>query len=229
MTDASVSVIIPAFNAERFLAEAIDSALSQTLPPEEIIVVNDGSGDGTAGVAARYGSRINYLAQPNQGIGAARNAAIARASGAYLAFLDADDIWTPHKSEWQVRTFDEDPAVDLVFGQMRRFDDLTEGCPAEPEPGIVPSALMVRRATFLQVGWLDMRGRIAEFLDWLMRARELKLREHVLPRVVLHRRVHESNVSVERRDEKYSQFLRALGHSIKRRRVPAPAAPSDPP
>lgn len=88
-----VSVIIPAFNAERCLRDAVDSAFNQTYAPIEVIVVNDGSSDATAEVAAGYGERIVYLEQGNRGQGAARNAGLRVARGEFVAFLDADDYW----------------------------------------------------------------------------------------------------------------------------------------
>jgi len=96
-TARSVSVVIPAYNAEAFLAEAVESALSQTEPPHEVIVVNDGSTDGTAAVLQAFADRIIVVTQENRGLPAARNAGAARATGAWLAFLDADDLWQPEK------------------------------------------------------------------------------------------------------------------------------------
>lgn len=95
MSDKSVSVIIPAYNAESSLGKCIDSALSQDLKPAEVIVVNDGSIDTTSEVAMRYGSQIIYIEQENQGQGAARNAGLKKATGRFIAFLDADDYWLP--------------------------------------------------------------------------------------------------------------------------------------
>jgi glycosyltransferase involved in cell wall biosynthesis len=93
--DSSASVIIPAHNAEGCLRDAVDSALNQRLSPAEVIVVNDGSTDGTDAVAKSYGRRIVYLEQENLGPGAARNVGLAQAKGTYVAFLDADDYWKP--------------------------------------------------------------------------------------------------------------------------------------
>jgi len=90
-----VSVIIPAFNAERCLQDSVDGALAQTYAPIEVIVVNDGSTDATAAVAARYGERIVYREQANRGQGAARNAGLRISQGEFVAFLDADDYWKP--------------------------------------------------------------------------------------------------------------------------------------
>lgn len=95
MTDRSVSVIIPAYLAEFSLAQTLHSVFAQTLAPHEVFVINDGSPDGTAAVAQSYGDRIIYLEQENQGQGAARNRGLERATGRFIAFLDADDYWLP--------------------------------------------------------------------------------------------------------------------------------------
>jgi glycosyltransferase involved in cell wall biosynthesis len=88
-----VSTIIPTYNNEATLAQAVDSALAQDLDGQEIILVNDGSTDGTHGIAAGYGERIRVIEQPNRGFNRSRNAALRIARGEYVAFLDADDIW----------------------------------------------------------------------------------------------------------------------------------------
>jgi len=109
-TNPSVTVVIPAYNAERFIVQALDSVCAQTYGDFEIIVVDDGSTDDTKGVAeayARRDSRVKVLQQPNQGVGAARNAAIQIARGKYVAPLDADDIWFPTKLENQVAFLEE--------------------------------------------------------------------------------------------------------------------------
>ena len=108
----NVSVIIPTYNYGRYLGEAIDSALGQTLPPLEVIVVDDGSTDDTPQVLASYGDRIRVVRQKNSGVAVARNSGIAAARGDYVAFLDADDVWLPRKLELQLALFDG--AVGLV-------------------------------------------------------------------------------------------------------------------
>lgn len=118
----SVSVIIPTYNYARFLGEAVDSALAQTHPPLEVIVVDDGSTDATSDVLASYGDRIRVLRQGNQGVATARNTGIAAARGEYLAFLDADDIWKPRKLELQMARFEADPSFGLVLCGWESFD-----------------------------------------------------------------------------------------------------------
>ena len=118
----SVSVIIPTYNYSRFIGEAIDSALAQTRAPLEVIVVDDGSTDGTAEVLAAYGDRIRVLRQKNSGVAMARNAGIAAARGEYLAFLDSDDAWYPRKLERQMPRFDAEPSLGLVHCGAETID-----------------------------------------------------------------------------------------------------------
>ncbi len=129
-----ISVVIPAMNAEAFVGRAIDSALAQTLAPREIIVVDDGSTDGTRQVVQRYGERVRYLQQDNQGASAARNTGIRAASGEWIAFLDADDEWLPERLALQVRLLEENPLLNWLTGNFyrcrcrrghRQFADLT--------------------------------------------------------------------------------------------------------
>jgi len=97
-----VSVIIPAYNAAAFVREAVDSALAQTHPDIEVIVVDDSSTDDTPQVLAEYGDRIRVHRQPNGGVAAARNAGARLATGEWVAFLDADDVWAPEKTAAQL-------------------------------------------------------------------------------------------------------------------------------
>jgi len=99
---ALVSVVIPAYNAVRYLGAAIESALGQTIRDIEIIVVDDGSNDGTEEAVARYGASVRYLRQSNSGVAVARNHGVERSRSEYVAFLDADDAWLPHKLETQL-------------------------------------------------------------------------------------------------------------------------------
>ena len=117
-----VSVVIPTFNYGRWVAEAVDSALQQTLPPLEVIVVDDGSTDETAAVLAAYGDRIRLIRQTNQGPAMARNAGIAAARGDYVAFLDADDVWKPRKLELQMARFNGGPPLGFVHCGVETFD-----------------------------------------------------------------------------------------------------------
>jgi glycosyltransferase involved in cell wall biosynthesis len=114
-----VSVVIPAYNMAEFVVEAVESVLAQTYKPIEIILVDDGSTDGTEKVLEPYRAKLTYLRQENAGVPAARNAAIERARGEFVAFLDADDYWRPDKIARQVEMFTLAPDLDLVFGRAR--------------------------------------------------------------------------------------------------------------
>ncbi len=114
MPSPTVSVVIPAYNAARFLAAALEGALTQTLRDHEVIVVDDGSRDDTAAVVAGFGAAVRIHRQENRGVSAARNAGIGLARGEYVAFLDADDVWLPTKLERQVAALRGDPGVGTV-------------------------------------------------------------------------------------------------------------------
>jgi glycosyltransferase involved in cell wall biosynthesis len=220
-----ISVIIPAFNAAVFLAEAIESALGQTLPPREVIVVDDGSTDATAEVAQRFAPRTRYAYQANQGIGAARNLGVALATGELLSFLDADDRWSPDKLALQASALAAESDIDLVFGHVRqvpqeRWAELA-GRPAPPgEPvyaGVSAGTLLTRREAFERVGPFRTVGKFGEFLDWYARAQEFGLRHRMLPEVVLWRRLHDSNQGVRER-QALTDYAVVLKAALDRRR-----------
>lgn len=116
MSTPRFSVIIPAYNAEAFLARAIESVLAQTWPAHEILVVDDGSTDATAEVVAKFGDRVRYLRQDNAGVSAARNAGAQAASGDWLAFLDADDWYYPDRLKWHAEWIERDGDLDFLTG-----------------------------------------------------------------------------------------------------------------
>jgi len=117
------SVIIPAYNSEATLARAIDSVLTQSYPAQEIIVVDDGSTDGTADVAARYGQKLRYIRQENAGVSSARNHGAQAACGDWLAFLDADDWYYPDRLRLHAEWIQEDAALDFLTGDYDYRDD----------------------------------------------------------------------------------------------------------
>lgn len=221
-----VSVVIPAYNAEHYLREAIDSVLCQTVPPTEIIVVDDGSTDGTAAIVDGYGPAIRYLHQPQSGSGAARNRGVEAARGIFLAFLDADDWWPAEKLAMQLGIFDADPEVELVYAHVKQFysPELSEEtrqsivCPEEPAPGHLPGTMLIRRETFLRVGPFGESWGVGEGVDWHMRAVEMGLNMLMLPDVLLWRRLHENNLGRRQRAAR-GDYVRILKAALDRRRA----------
>jgi glycosyltransferase involved in cell wall biosynthesis len=114
----TVSVVLPAYNGDLFIAAAIDSALAQTIIPFEIIVVDDGSNDATESIVRSYGDRVSYIRQQNKGTSGAYNTGIAAASGDYIAFLEQDDIWSPDKNSAQLAAFYGNDDLGMVFSPV---------------------------------------------------------------------------------------------------------------
>ncbi len=220
-----ITVVIPVHNGELYLAEAVDSALAQTYRPVEVVVVDDGSTDGTAEVAAGLGAAVRYVHQPNRGPGGAMNRGVALARGEYVAFLSADDVWAPEKLAGQMAALVAEPSLDLVFGHVQHFlspelDDevaRTLHCPPDPMPACSAGTLLTRLETFRRVGNFDEQWRVGEFFDWYARARDLGLRMHVLPAVVSRRRVHGANLS-HRTNAPATGYARVLKATLDRRR-----------
>lgn len=221
-----VSVIIPAFNGERYLAEAIASIRAQPIGPLELVIVDDGSTDRTAAVVRKVAPDAKYVLQANQGPGAARNTGVRIASGSYLAFIDADDIWMPDKLRRQLNALEQDPKHDIVTGLVQQFrspelDPAVSArlvCPDQPMPGFVFGATLMRRATFDLVGPLSVDLALGESLDWFARARSLGLQIKQLGTVVLRRRLHTTNISVSQRHAR-TDYVRAMKTALDRRRA----------
>lgn len=177
-----VSVIIPCYNQGRFLADAINSVLCQTYAHVEVIVVNDGSTDDTADVAAQYGERIKYVYQENAGLSAARNTGILNSSGEFIQFLDSDDRILPAKIEDQIAAFENHPDTGVVYSEGYYID--AEGRRTGRVPldhkngwvfhqflslsGTVVHAPLIRRACLAKAGIFDSKMRSCEDVDlWL--------------------------------------------------------------
>ena len=223
----TISVIIPVYNYDRYLGEAIESVLNQTYQHLEVIIVDDGSTDRSGEVAQSFAGRgVRYCRQVNAGIGPARNAGVELAHGDYVAFLDADDRWPVEKLERQLRAFESDPALEMVFGQALQL-------PNGPEweagvrnnnysvvgmvPGMVAGTMLIKRAAFDRVGKFPGDLKLGEFIDWYARALELKVRSLILPDLLLWRRIHDSNQGVRER-QSVTNYARVLKAALDRKR-----------
>lgn len=226
-----VSVIIPVFNGERFLAEALRSVLDQTLPPDEIIVVDDGSTDGTAQVIAAVsaGSTVPIKAvyQENQGPAAARNRGLSLAQGELLAFQDADDLWSVNKLALQGALLQRYPQAQAVVGYSQlAFTDSGGGSttyPGRPGPLLVLQEGLFRRTLFELVGPFDPRLRLAEDIEWFLHLLEQPVELLIHSDIVLTYRRHGANLTGSLEASR-RQFLLALQRSVARRRQSPPGA-----
>lgn len=226
MAEARVSAVILVYNGERHLAEAIESALAQTHPCGEVIVVDNGSNDRSAEIADRYAPAIRLHSEPRRGIGFARNAGLALAEGDYLAFLDHDDTWEPRKNELQLAAFEAAQPPHLVFGHVRQFvsselDPATAArlkLPDGPQPGLYLGTMLASRSAWNAVGPWDQAWGVADGLAWILRARSLGLSEAMLADVVTNRRIHGGNQSFHNH-EKRSEWAHLLKVSLDQRRA----------
>jgi glycosyltransferase involved in cell wall biosynthesis len=206
---SDVAVIVPCYNYGRFVSRAIDSVLRQTLPPREIIVIDDGSTDDSREVLARFGADIRLVLQENRGVAASRNRGIALSSAPLVAFLDADDAWLPNKLERQVGALARHPDVGLVHCGMAYVDVAGEiiGVRLEGGNGRVDSfelltrlpvlgggsGALIPRPVLADVGGFDER--LSTSADWDLYLR-IALRYPIwfVPEMLLHYTLHNSNM-----------------------------------
>lgn len=220
-----ISVMIPAYEAESYLAEAIESVLAQEHRSVELIVVDDGSTDGTGEVARRY-PEVRYHRQENAGNGAARNAAVERANGSLFAFLDADDRFVPTTLASLVAAFEADPALDVAYAHVREFvsPDITAEQrsrlrpPVDRVAGYLPTNMLMRREAFLAVGSFVTDLRVGTTVDWSARAAERSLRAVLLDDVLFERRLHATNNGIREQAHR-GDYVRVVKAALDRRRA----------
>jgi len=218
-----VTAIVPVFNGERYLRVALESIFSQPHRPLQVVVVDDGSTDGSAAIARSF-PEVEYVFQPNAGVAAARNTALQRARGELIAFLDQDDRWTPDKLAVQMKVLAEQPDTDFTYCRIR---NVLEGeRPAWLDPRFVdedsvtfmPGSLLVRRRAFERVGPFNVSFVNGSDTDWLLRARDAGLRIAVTQDVLLLRTVHDGNASRNYATSRRDVFA-ALHGAIRRRKA----------
>lgn len=228
-----ISVIIPVYNGERFLAEALQSVLDQTLPPDEIIVVDDGSTDGTAEIIATASANsvvpIQYVYQPNQGPAAARNHGLRLAQGELIAFQDADDLWAAQKLATQVALFRRYPQAHAVIGYSQIvFTDLNDTGATHnqgrPGPILLLQESLFQRTLFDRVGQFDPGRRGDEDVEWFLHLLDFPVEIIIHSDVVLTYRRHKANLTGSLAASQ-RQFLLALQRAMVRRRQAPQADP----
>lgn len=222
---ATVDVLIPCFNAARYISAAIDSALAQSSQPARIIVVDDGSTDASAAVVCGYGPPVEYYRQVNAGISAARNAAARRANADYLAFLDADDLWTDRSLSVRLEFLEAHPSVDGVFAALSQFisPELEQALAGRIrfDPAVTVArfagTFLLRRSTFERVGGFNESLRVGEMIEWLARAEAAGVVTASIEDLALRRRIHDSNTVLAGMTSQ-GDYLRAIKGALDRRR-----------
>lgn len=219
----SVTCIIPCRDGERHLAETLASAAAAGA--DEIIVVDDGSTDGSAAIAEKAGGVVRLLRRPPRGPAAARNAGLAEARGALIAFLDADDLWPEGMLALRRDTLAADPSLDAVHGLVAQF--LSPELDAEtarrllPLPAPAPSrnlgSIVFRRRVFDRIGPLDPTLQSGEIFEFMARFDDAGLVSRELPQVVQFRRIHANNMT-RRATGAVGAYPRALKAVLDRRR-----------
>src|SRR5262245_45958654 len=226
--DPVASLIVPAHNAEPFIRQALESVIAQAYRPMEIVVVDDGSIDGTAQVTRAIAEAsdvpLRYAFQKNRGPAAARNRGIEMAEGEIIAFQDADDVWTEHELTTQLRLLAQRPTACVALGYTRAVRTTNDGgvgdCPgAMGRPGLVTvlQAALFRRTVFDQVGLLDETLLRGEDVDWFLRALEQNTEMVVHSDVVLLYRRHATSLTADH-ERGARALLLALKRSLDRRR-----------
>lgn len=229
MSKPLISVIIPVFNGEDYLVETLESVLAQTYRPIEILIIDDGSTDQTAKISEEYRVRhpcIKYFFQENQGLAASRNQGISLAKAAFIAFVDADDIWLKDKLSSQIEILDQNPEAEMVSGKVRQF--ISPEIP-ECEHGKyhfhkndvqtnMMGAALLKRVAFEKYGYFNPQFSIGQDMDWVLRTMEQGLKIVPLPKLVYYRRLHPKNLGRYRATENYKTRFKILKQIIDHRR-----------
>ncbi len=219
-----ISVVIPVYEGERFVAQAIETALGQERRPDEVIVVDDGSTDGGGRIAESY--PVTCIRQDNAGVAAARNAGLAAATGDFIALLDQDDLWEPRKLRVQLACLNERSEVGWVTCRSRWVLEPGTTPPSwarpewfeEPQVSFVTSAMLARRSAFESVGEFDPSYVVGSDTDWMVRAQDAGVPSVTLEEVLVYHRLHGANNSYDL-ETSNSETLRLLKASLDRRRA----------
>lgn len=221
-----ISCIVPVFNGERYVAEALESIFAQTYRPIEVVVVDDGSQDGTQAVLDGFGDRIKVIHQANAGPTAARSRGLEAATGDFIAFQDADDLWLPQKLDLQMDRLKATPEAELCTCLTKNFWEQELAEEAEQLRNTVHNqarlaswqGVLTLRKAFDHVGALDTGVPQNDAREWLHRAKAMDIVVEHVNQVLVRRRVHSSNWSRHRADLEPELLLRLAERAIARRR-----------
>jgi len=220
-----VSVIMPVFNGEKHIEEALESIFKQEYEPLQVIVVDDGSTDKTAGIINSFGN-IEYIYQENQGQTSALNTGLSRARGELIAFLDADDRWETNCLVLLTGYLSLHPDVDCVFGLMKNFIDPNAQLPEKisnykesivNQTGRNLTTLITKKKVFEKTGYFNRSYLHNKHTEWICRVKKQGFRIETIPEVVLYRRLHDENMSYQLKNKK-SELLKIAKSLIDNRR-----------
>ncbi len=222
----SISVIIPAYNSTVHLLTCLNSVIAQTYAVSEIIIIDDGSTNNTKQLVKSYkDERISYYYQENKGIGGARNTGVKKAKGNYLAFIDHDDVWVPHKLQLQIERLLLDSSTDVVFSHISQFYSSEVNkeykakylCPTRPSKGRHAGTMLIKKDDFLKVGFYDEQLGVGESIDWVGRLDDCLLRSAIIPEVLMYRRMHYNNFGIISKQNR-QDFAKVFAKRIKEKR-----------
>ncbi len=221
MKSICYDVIIPAFNAAETISDAVASINKQSIPPERIFIIDDGSTDATLAIATALLGPVTVIGQKNQGPATATNAGLAHTTAPFICFLDADDVWLPNKSEIQLDHLVKRPEVAGVFSCSLTFKGSLQAAELrERAENWGRSTLMIRNEAAREIGYMltGMPGNVGEVIDWIARGRHLGQRFDMLQDVLAWRRIRPGSLSYTLNDDKRRGYLLAARRSIERRR-----------
>ena len=210
---SNYGVVIPVFNAAATIAETLRSVMAQSVKPDTIVVVDDGSTDDSAAVIGAMNLPVELLRQDNAGPGSATTWGIAALATPLVATLDADDLWLPNKIEAQLAHLERFSGTSGVFTHMRSFrDGQADARDAPAMPGWSRSTMLIRREVAAAVGpMVDPPGGRGEMIDWIARARETGFALDMMSEVLVLRRIRPGSLSYGRdaaRDRGYLEVAR---------------------
>lgn len=222
-----ISCIVPVYNGAAYLAAAIDSILAQDYRPLDVIVVDDGSTDESAAIAARYGEPVRVLAIDHVGMDDARNAGLEAAKGGYIAFLDADDLWHSQKLSLQMDVFERSPDVEICYAYAQNFWEpivadearqLDDWLLAKPVPARAITTALIRRDVFDRQGRFGGKTGLWNDKAWTIRADDDGVVTHVCDSILLYRRIHATNQTRARNRIDRDNMLAVVKEALDRRR-----------
>ncbi len=220
-----VSVLIPCYNAGRYLGAAIESVLAQTFTDFEIIVIDDGSEDDSAAVAARY-PQVRYFYHEHSGISVTRNFAISKARGEIVAFLDADDLWQPQKLEKQVAYLDSHPDCQLVYTLVQNFFDADPESMTQRQEQLLTANMdhclvtcCIRRKLYETYGGYREDYPYGEDTHWVTRLWAAGVNmKHCIGETLYLRRIHDSNISLSHRKVEQKDIMTLMADALRQAR-----------